>query len=100
MKKFKFILPILAFVMAITLAFAVPTEIASNSDSEASELMFVSANDLQCDSCGVAIEPGGGSDCQVSNSGQPCLCSMAPQNAYTDVEEDCTLLRSTKPELP
>lgn len=87
MKKFKFILPILAFVMAITLAFAIPVEKEPISGIETSDFQVtVHTDDLPgCPTCNLI----GPDDCTGGEVTCECRINDSTFQAYND---DCSML--------
>lgn len=84
MKKFKFIMPILAFVVAITVAFALPIEDETSSKIETSDFpVTVNTNLSGCPTCDLI----GTNDC---NGGETiCQCSYQG-NTVPAYNEGCT----------
>ncbi|RNL87742.1 hypothetical protein ED312_10090 [Sinomicrobium pectinilyticum] len=97
MKKFKFILPVLAFVLALTAAFAIPEEVETYK-VETSELAPVPAwfgvPGGPCEPCidnnGLTEEDG----CAIQQ-GDICHCKVNGNSvqALSSPEEGCTILR-------
>ncbi|MGS2763801.1 DUF6520 family protein [Sinomicrobium sp. M5D2P9] len=88
MKKFKIIMPVLVFVMAITLAFAIPVESENSSVAEISEFMQAEPTaDVPgqgCKACTFVENCSGGSEV--------CRCDVIDFGEFDAREDNCGMV--------